>query len=159
MNIHVYERAWMWAAGGIITLFLAVVAVSTYAYQVHPPSHVETIDPATVFTDPRFARLGEVVEASDGILEVQAVASMFTFVPNEIRVPAGRPVRFRLTSADVVHGFMVAGTNANAMLMPGYITQFTMAFSEPGDYLIVCHEFCGTGHHAMFGRILVEESR
>jgi cytochrome c oxidase subunit 2 len=74
-------------------------------------------------------------------------------------VPAGRPVRFRLTSADVVHGFMVAGTNANAMVMPGYVTQFTTAFPTPGDYLIVCHEFCGNGHHAMFGRVLVEEAR
>ena len=87
------------------------------------------------------------------------VASMFAFTPNEVRVPAGRPVRFRLTSADVVHGFMVSGTNANAMLVPGYVTQFTTVFPRAGDYLVVCHEFCGNGHHAMFGRIIVEGSR
>jgi cytochrome c oxidase subunit 2 len=159
MNVHLYERVWMWGAGVVIAIFLAVIAVSTYAYHIHPPSHVETIDPAKIFEDPRFARLGEVVEGRDGTLEVQVVASMFAFAPAEIRVPAGRPVRFRLTSADVVHGFMVAGTNANAMVMPGYVTQFTTAFPTPGDYLIVCHEFCGNGHHAMFGRVLVEEAR
>jgi cytochrome c oxidase subunit 2 len=156
MKIHVYERLWMWGAGVIIAIFLGVIAVSTYSYQIHPPSHVETIDPAKVFVDPRFARIGEVIEGRDGSLEVPIVASMYTFTPNEIRVPAGRPVRFRLTSADVVHGFMVAGTNANAMLIPGYVTEFTIAFPTAGDYLLVCHEFCGNGHHAMFGRILVE---
>ena len=62
-------------------------------------------------------------------------------------------------SADVVHGFMVSGTNANAMLVPGYVTQFTTVFPRAGDYLVVCHEFCGNGHHAMFGRIIVEGSR
>jgi cytochrome c oxidase subunit 2 len=147
----------MWAGALLIAFFVAVIAVSTYAYNVHPPSHVETIDPAKIFEDPRFARLGEVVEHPGGGLEIQMVASMFVFTPNEIHVPVGRPVRFRLTSADVIHGFMVAGTNANAMLVPGYITEFTIAFPKPGDYLIVCHEFCGNGHHAMYARILVEE--
>jgi hypothetical protein len=74
------------------------------------------------------------------------VASMFMFAPNEIRVPAGRRIRFRMTSADVTHGFLISGTNANAMLVPGYISQFTTVFTRPGDYLIVCHEFCGNGH-------------
>ena len=44
----------------------------------------------------------------DGTIEVQMVALMFAFAPNEVRVPAGRPIRFRLTSADVTHGFMIA---------------------------------------------------
>ena len=54
---------------------------------------------------------------------------------------------------------MIAGTNANTMLMPGYISQFTTVFSRPGDYLIVCHEFCGNGHHVMSGRIIVEDAK
>jgi cytochrome c oxidase subunit 2 len=159
MKVHLYERLWMWASAVIIAVFLAVIGVSTYAYNVHPPSHIETIEPSKVFTDPRFARIGEVAPGADGTLEVQMVAAMFSFTPNEVRAPAGRPIRFRLTSADVIHGFMISGTNANAMLVPGYVTQFTTVFSKPGDYLIVCHEFCGNGHHMMFGRIIVEGTR
>jgi cytochrome c oxidase subunit 2 len=87
------------------------------------------------------------------------VGIMFAFAPNEVRVPAGRPIRFRLTSADVTHGFMIAGTNANTMVVPGYISQFTTVFPRAGDYLIVCHEFCGNGHHAMSGRIIVEDAK
>ena len=159
MNVDFYERIWMWAAALIIALFIAVVGVSSYAYGLHPPSHVETIDPAKIFEDPRFASLGTPRELPDGTVEVQMVAAMFTFIPNEVRVPAGRPVRFRMTAADVTHGFLVSGTNANTMLVPGYISQFTTVFPKAGDYLIVCHEFCGNGHHAMYGRILVEEVR
>lgn len=158
MNIDLYERIWMWAAAVIIAIFVVVIGASSIAYGLHPPSHVETIDPARVFADPRFSRLDAPVLLPDGTIEVQMVALMYAFVPNEVRVPAGRPIRFRLTSVDVTHGFLISGTNANAMLMPGYISQFTTTFTQPGDYLIVCHEFCGNGHHVMSGRLIVEEA-
>ena len=80
---------------------------------------------------------------------------MFSFLPNEIRVPAGRPVTFRMTSPDVVHGFQIVGTNGNAMVIPGYVSQFTTVFDEPGEYLIVCNEYCGLGHHFMQGKLIV----
>ena len=157
MNIDFYERIWMWASAAVIAMFIGVIGVSAVAYGWHPPSHVETIDPAKVFTDPRFAGLGQTITLPDGTIEVRMVGLMFAFAPNEVRVPAGRPIRFRLTSGDVTHGFMIAGTNANTMIVPGYISQFTTIFPRAGDYLIVCHEFCGNGHHAMAGRIIVEE--
>jgi cytochrome c oxidase subunit II len=156
MNVDFYERIWMWIATGIVLLFMAFVGVSTFAQGIRPPSHVETIDPAKVFQDPRFSRIAAPTELPDGAIEVQVAAIMFAFVPNEIRVPPGRRIRFRMTSADVTHGFMIAGTNANTMIVPGYISQFTTVFEQPGDYLLVCHEFCGNGHHAMHGRVIVD---
>ena len=156
MNVNLYERIWMWAAAGIIALFIGVICASTFAYGLQPPSHMDMIDPRKIFTDPRFAKLGQPFLLPDGTVEVEMTASMFAFVPNEVHVPAGRPVRFRITSADVTHGFMIAGTNVNSMLVPGYISQFTTVFARPGDYLIVCHEYCGSGHHVMSGRLVVE---
>jgi cytochrome c oxidase subunit 2 len=155
MNIDFYEKIWMWAAALVVVVFMAFVGVSTFAQSIHPPSHVETIDPTKVFQDARFSRLGIPTELPDGTIEVQMAALMFSFVPNEVRVPAGRRIRFRMTSVDVTHGFLVSGTNANTMLVPGYISQFTTIFNTPGDYLVVCQEFCGNGHHAMHARILV----
>ena len=140
-------------------MFIAVIGVSTVAYGLHPPSHVETIDPSKIFTDPRFARLGTPIVQPDGTIEVQMVAFMFAFAPNEVRVPAGRRIRFRLTSADVTHGFMIAGTNANTMLDARLHQPVHDRVRPPGDYLIVCHEFCGNGHHVMSGRIIVEEPK
>lgn len=158
MNVDFYERIWMWIAAAIVVLFLAFVGVSTFAQGIHPPSHVETINPTKVFEDPRFSRIGTPTELPDGTIEVQVAAIMFAFVPNEIRVPPGRRIRFRMTSADVTHGFMIAGTNANTMIVPGYISQFTTVFEQPGDFLLVCHEFCGNGHHAMHGRVIVDST-
>lgn len=157
MHIDLYERFWMWSAGAIIALFFGSIVVALAGQGTRPPSHVETIDPSTVWSDPRFAQRG-VTRNPDGSVTVTMVAMMFTFQPNEVRVPAGARVTFRLTSPDVVHGFEVVGTNANTMVVPGYVSQLTTTFTKPGEYLIVCHEYCGLGHHAMMGKLIVEET-
>ena len=154
MKVHPYERAWMWAAGVMIGIGMGSILYGSMVQARNPPSHVETIDPTKVLTDPRFATQGVVV-AEDGSATVTGVALMFAFLPREIRVPAGRPVTFRLTSTDLIHGFQVVGTNANALVVPGYVSEFTTTFA-PGDYLIVCNEFCGLGHHVMSGRLIAE---
>ena len=68
----------------------------------------------------------------------------------------GRPVRFRITSPDVLHGFQIVGTNVNLTVAPGYVSEGTTTFTEPGEYLVVCNEYCGLGHHNMYSRIVVE---
>jgi len=55
----------------------------------------------------------------------------------------------------VIHGFSVIGTNANAMAIPGYVTQFTITFDTPGEHVIACNEYCGLFHHAMTGKLIV----
>ncbi len=155
MHVHLYEKIWMWAAGGLIGVFLGVTVLATVIQGRLPPSHVETIDPAQVFSDQRFATRG-VVTNPDGSVTVTVVALMYSFLPNEIRVPAGAPVTFRITSPDVIHGFQIAGTNGNTMVVPGYVSQFTTTFDSPGEYLIVCNEYCGLGHHGMYATLIVE---
>jgi cytochrome c oxidase subunit 2 len=71
-------------------------------------------------------------------------------------VPADTPITFRLTSSDVIHGFEVVGTNANAMAIPGYVSQFTVTFKTSGDYVIACNEYCGVMHHMMVGKLTVK---
>jgi cytochrome c oxidase subunit 2 len=157
MKVDLYEKIWLWAAGGIIVVFLGATVFATLSQGRVPPSHVETIDPGSVWTDPRFAERGVRINA-DGSVDVTIVALMFAFQPNEIRVPAGREVTFRLTSVDVIHGFQIVGTNGNTMVVPGYVSQFTTSF-EPGEYLIVCNEYCGTQHHIMSAKLIVEEGQ
>lgn len=154
MSVNVYERFWMWGAGGLIVLFLAAIAITAATQAVQPPSHIETIDPATLADHPEFGD-PKVRTDADGTLIVSIVAEMFQFRPDPIEVPVNTPVTFRLTSPDVVHGFMIVGTNANAMVIPGYVTQFTISFPKAGEYTIACHEYCGLMHHAMVGKITV----
>jgi cytochrome c oxidase subunit 2 len=155
VNVHPYEKAWLWFARAVVVVFIATVFVSTFTFGLKPPSHVEMIDPQHVLDDPRFAALG-VSARPDGGVQVTMAALMFAFMPAEVRVPAGRPVHFRITSMDVTHGFQVTGTNANTMVMPGYVSEFTITFDRPGEHLVVCNEYCGNGHHAMQAKVIVE---
>lgn len=157
MRVDLYEKYWMWLSGILIVFFAGAILYTAGVQAVQPPSHIETIDPTTVSTDPRFVSPGVTV-AEDGSQQVVAVGLMFAFVPFEITVTAGRPVTFRMTSPDVIHGFQIVGTNANTMVIPGYVSQFTVTFDTPGEYLIVCNEYCGIGHHLMQGRLIVEEA-
>lgn len=155
MHVDLYERIWMWLGVAIVGMFLAAILVPAATMAVHPPSHVETIDPETVLDHPEFGT-GGVAIGPDGQVTVSVIASMFSFGPDPIEVPAGRPVTFRLTSSDVLHGFEVVGTNANAMAIPGYVSQFTVTFAKPGRYDVVCHEYCGVMHHAMVGTLVAK---
>lgn len=156
MHVDIYEKIWMWSAGGLVVVFLGVLLFAAGSQAIHPPSHIETIDPTTLDDHPEFSRPG-VELREDGSAVVTGIAEMFIWDPDPIEVPAGVPVTFRLTSRDVIHGFMVPGTNANAMVIPGYVTEFTVTFDEVGDHLVLCHEYCGRLHHEMLGYLTVLE--
>jgi cytochrome c oxidase subunit 2 len=157
MHVDLYERIWMWAAAVLIALFLGAIALTAGLHAVRPPSHIETVDPTSLSSHPEFGDPG-VTTRPDGGVAVSVRAEMFSFTPDPIEVPANRPVTFRLTSADVLHGFQVVGTNANAMAIPGYVSQFTVTFPRAGEYVIACNEYCGLMHHNMVGRLIVREA-
>lgn len=155
LRVDLYERIWMWAAGALIALFLVAIGATAASQAIAPPSHLETLDPTTLATHPEFGQPG-VAERPDGRIVASVVASMFFFNPDPIEVPAGKPVTFRVTSADVLHGFQIVGTNGNTMAVPGYVSQFTVTFRKAGEYVVACNEFCGLMHHAMVGKVIVK---
>jgi cytochrome c oxidase subunit 2 len=153
MRVDPYERAWMWGVGAMLALFFATLANAAIRHGFAPPSHVETIDPKSVFASPTFKTRGVWLDA-DGRVHASVVGVTFAWLPNELILPANTPVTFHLTSSDVTHGYQIVRTNGQAMLVPGYVSQFTTEF-DPGEYLVVCNEYCGLGHHAMAGKITV----
>jgi cytochrome c oxidase subunit 2 len=36
------------------------------------------------------------------------------------------------------------------------VSRYSYRFKKPGEHLLICHEYCGLGHHAMYGRVIVE---
>ena len=102
-----------------------------------------------------FAEPG-LVEAAPDRYEAYILASTWEFTPVEIRIPVGSTITFYLTSTDVLHGFWVEGTNINVMILPGHVSKLTARFEKPGEYLFVCHEYCGVSHHEMAGKVIVE---
>jgi len=121
-----------------------------------PPSRVETINSRTLHLSGEFVEnnLGTSIGA-DGKVVARLIAQQYSFEPQCIVVPAEMPVTFRGTSTDAVHGFVVGTTNANVMLIPGFVATFTTTFKKTGEQLMPCHEYCGTGHEAMWARVQV----
>lgn len=152
------ERLWAGSMTAITLLLVGVVVYTSAQWGFHPPSHVETIDSTSLHQGGEFSEpnLGTVI-APDGSAVVRVVAQQYAFVPSCIIVPAGKPITIRLASADVVHGFLVQGTNVNAMVVPGYVTTVRTTFTDSGERLMPCHEFCGVGHQAMWARVRVVE--
>ncbi|HEY7614440.1 MAG TPA: hypothetical protein VH764_15675 [Gemmatimonadales bacterium] len=153
MNVDLYERIWMWGVGVMLAVFFGSTAAAALMSQIHPPSHVETIDPRTVLSGSRFRRQGVSVDPQ-GRVHATVVGMMFTWLPAELVLPADTPVTFHLTSPDVIHGYQIVRTNGQAMVVPGYVSQFTTRFAA-GEYLVACNEYCGVGHHMMASRLKV----
>lgn len=155
MDAKRYERIFLSLGAGLLALFLGALVYASVGMGIHLPGHAGELDPRTVRSTPPFDSPG-VRQVAPGLYEVVLIGQAWSFAPNEIHVPAGAEVRFRATSADVIHGFMLEGTRLNAMLIPGEITELVYRFEERGEHLLICHEYCGRGHHLMFGKVVVE---
>jgi len=147
-----------WATVSVVILVL-LVAMATFA-ALHqgamPQSRVETVDPRTLHLGGEFieSNLGSALEP-DGSVTVRGIGQQYSFTPSCMVLPTNTLITLRATSADVVHGFLIDGTNINLMLVPGYVSSLNARFETPGERLMPCHEFCGMGHEGMWGRIKV----
>ena len=150
------ERRWLFIAAGMIGIMLGVVVITGMVQASHPISDVETVDPTTLHITGEFveSNLGSALEP-DGSVTVRMIGEQYNFAPQCVIVPRDTTVRFRLTSPDVTHGFIIADTNANAMIVPGFISDVVTRFTHNGDYRMPCHEFCGFGHHGMWAQVRV----
>jgi cytochrome c oxidase subunit II len=68
---------------------------------------------------------------------------------NEIPIPVGEPVEFRLTSGDVIHAWWVYDFAVKKDAIPGFINTNWATVQEPGIYYGKCAELCGRGHGFM----------
>jgi cytochrome c oxidase subunit 2 len=148
------EKRWAVASGAVILFLMIMMGYTSLHWALMPAVRVETVDPTTLHLAGEFVEenLGSAVEP-DGTVTVRLIAQQYSFTPPCLLVPTGMPVRFRATSADVIHGFNIEGTNVNMMLEPGYVSVFRTTFKRTGEQVMPCHEFCGTGHAAMWARV------
>ncbi len=154
LHIDLYEKRWIILSVITLVVFIAATAVSGFAFGFQVPLPDQRVNPATISEEGPFAEPG-VRELAPGRYEVYILAQTWSFTPNKITVPVGSTVTFHVTSKDVQHGFTVTGTNLNMQILPGYVSTMTHTFDQPGEYLVVCSEYCGVGHQTMFATIEV----
>ena len=150
------ERRWATVSVIIIVLLALMAAFAGIHQATMPQAWVETIDPSRLHLSGEFveSNLGSVLEP-DGSVTVRAIGQQYSFTPACLLVPAQTPITLRATSADVVHGILVHGTNVNTMLVPGNVSVQFARFEKTGDYLMPCQEFCSFGHEGMWGKVRV----
>ena len=74
----------------------------------------------------------------------QGIASV-----NRVVVPAGTPVRFRLTAATVMNSFFVPQLGSQIYTMPNMATRLNLQADKPGSYAGLSAQFSGDGFSGM----------
>jgi cytochrome o ubiquinol oxidase subunit 2 len=64
---------------------------------------------------------------------------------NQLVIPAGTPVSFRLTSANVMNSFLVPQLGSQIYTMPGMTTHLNLLADSPGEYPGISANFSGDG--------------
>jgi cytochrome c oxidase subunit 2 len=138
------ENRWVVVTLGMLAVMMAVIVVTGVTHAPHPPSNVETVGPTTLHLGGEFAEsnLGTAVEP-DGSVTVRLIAEQYAFIPDCTQVPVDTPVKFRVTSTDVIHGFLLPATNVNTMVVPGFIAEVRTSFTRPGVYKRPDHPMTG----------------
>src|SRR5690625_5137410 len=160
MNMHKYEKIWLLFGSGALLVFLIVIGICAFYMRNQPPSCAVTIDPERAHELPPFDNPG-LEQIGDNEYQFTILASAFDYDVGTddkiVQIPKGATVHFSVTTADVIHGFEIAGTNVNMMVEPGYISTYTNTFKKAGTYTLLCNEYCGVGHHLMDATIEVIE--
>jgi cytochrome c oxidase subunit 2 len=157
-SVHVdhLERKWINISLLIIALMVSIITIDAFFHGVNPPSKVETINSARLHLSKEFSESNLGVQLDDkGAIIIRMVAGRYSFFPKHIAVPAETRLTFRWVSMDVLHGVHIPMTNMSTMIVPGYVAEITTSFPKPGEYPVLCNEYCGLGHNHMWSNISV----
>ena len=149
-----WERRWLAVSGLMSLTFVILIAISLALEGTHIAQRVGRTTPDlltshALFASPRVTSLGS------NRFQVAQVAQTYVFTPNEIVLPVGAEVEFYLTSRDVIHGYQIRNTTINAEVIPGEVSWMRYTFDRPGEFDIICNQYCGISHQNMIGKIVV----
>jgi len=74
---------------------------------------------------------------------------------NEVRMPVNNPVKFIMTSKDVIHGFYLPDFRVKQDILPGAYTYLWVQPRKTGSFIILCTQYCGVGHSTMNAKMIV----
>ncbi len=101
-----------------------------------------------------------------GELRVKVIGSQFAWrfeYPDlgvksvELRLPKDRPVRFEITSPDVLHSFWIPAFRTKQDAVPGRTITLLVTPTAIGRYAAECTVLCGAGHTVMRAPVEVME--
>jgi cytochrome c oxidase subunit II len=78
---------------------------------------------------------------------------------NELHIPVGKPVKFIMSSQDVIHDFFVPDMRVKHDILPNRYTEIWFTPTVPGKHHAECAEYCGKGHSDMAATIYVDNPK
>ena len=76
-----------------------------------------------------------------------------------LNLKTNRPVKILLRSVDVLHNWYVPQFRAKMDAVPGVVTFYWFEPNKVGEYEFLCAEYCGVGHYAMRGTVIVQDEQ
>lgn len=110
---------------------------------------------AAVVDDPGALRIAVVGEQWWWRVTYPESAASPIITANEIRIPAGRPIVFALSAADVIHSFWVPSLGGKMDMIPGRTTFLRLQADRTGTFRGQCAEYCGGPHALMALKVIV----
>ena len=99
-----------------------------------------------------------------GAVQIEALGQMFSWIfvydneketENELVVPAHTPVKLNIESLDVLHSFFIPAFRVKADAVKNFPTYVWFRTNDPGEYDILCAEYCGLDHSQMVAKLIV----
>lgn len=102
--------------------------------------------------------------APDGAYEVKVTAQAYSWsytypdgrVENQLVVPEDTPVKLIMGSKDLLHSFFVPDFRVKSDVVPGRYTTVWFEAKDPGEHVVFCTEYCGSGHSNMMSKVVVK---
>jgi cytochrome o ubiquinol oxidase subunit II len=127
----------IWSIPALVILFLGGIAW-TGSHDLDPPAPLEEtktpLDIEVISLDWRWLF----------IYPREGIASL-----NRLAVPAGVPLRFRLTSTTVMNSFFVPQLGSQIYSMPNMVTRLNLEADQPGTFEGLSAQFSGDGFSDM----------
>jgi len=74
---------------------------------------------------------------------------------DNLHVPVDEPVKLVMASRDVIHSLFIPAFRLKQDVVPGRFTATWFRATRPGEYEVLCAEYCGTSHSDMAARVVV----
>lgn len=106
----------------------------------------------------------EIVTIPRDALEISVVGKQWLWdfeykngrkMTNEVVVPLGKPIKFVMTSSDVLHSFYVPNFRVKQDAVPNRYTYVSFTPTQVGEHHVFCAEYCGTAHSSMLATVKV----
>jgi len=99
-----------------------------------------------------------------GSVQIQVLAQMFTWIfvygndkesENLLVVPEHTPIKLNIESLDVIHSFFLPAFRVKVDAVKKFPTYIWFRTQEPGEFDIMCAEYCGLDHSKMLAKLKV----